>query len=70
MANIITGFRILFSVALFFVPLFLTFFYILYLSAGFTDMIDDTVARITGKASDIGSKFDSIADLILVFVLL
>lgn len=32
-------------------------------------MIDGTVARITGKASDFGSKFDSIADLILVFVL-
>lgn len=61
MANIITGFRILFSVALFFVLPFSTFFYIIYLSADFTDMIDGTVARITGKASDIGSKFDSIA---------
>ncbi|MBP5156347.1 MAG: CDP-alcohol phosphatidyltransferase family protein [Treponema sp.] len=70
MANIITGIRILCSVALLAVPAFSVSFYALYLTAGFSDMIDGTVARKTGKASEFGSKFDSIADFVFVAVCL
>ena len=70
MANIITGSRILFSIALLFFPTFSPVFYALYLAAGITDMIDGTVARKTGKASEFGAKLDSIADIIFVFVCL
>ena len=70
MANIITGSRILFSIALLFFPNFSPAFYVLYLAAGITDMIDGTVARKTGKASEFGARLDSIADIIFVFVCL
>ena len=70
MANIITGSRILFSFALLFFPTFSPAFYALYLAAGITDMIDGTVARKTGKASEFGAKLDSIADIIFVVVCL
>ena len=70
MANIITGIRILCSIALLAVPACSAFFYALYLTAGVSDMIDGTVARKTGKASEFGSQFDSTADLIFVTVCL
>ncbi len=70
MANIITGIRILCSIALLAVPPFSVPFCALYLTAGFSDMIDGTVARKTGKASEFGSKFDSIADFVFVAVCL
>lgn len=70
MANIITGIRILCSIALLAVPACSAFFYALYLTAGVSDMIDGTVARKTGKASEFGSQFDSTADLIFVIVCL
>ena len=44
MANIITGCRILCSIFLLFVPVLSPIFYFLYLVAGFTDMIDGTIA--------------------------
>ena len=44
MANIITGCRILCSIFLLFVPVLYPIFYFLYLVAGFTDMIDGTIA--------------------------
>ena len=70
MANIITGSRILFSIALLFFPTFSPAFYVLYLAAGITDMIDGTVARKTGKASEFGARLDSIADIVFVLVCL
>ena len=70
MANILTGSRILFSIALLFFPTFSPAFYALYLAAGITDMIDGTVARKTGKASEFGAKLDSIADIVFVLVCL
>lgn len=70
MANIITGSRILFSIALLFFPTFSPAFYALYLAAGITDMIDGTVARKTGKVSKFGAKLDSIADIVFVLVCL
>ena len=66
MANIITSSRILCSIVLLFFPAFSPWFYVLYLINGFTDMIDGTVARKTGSASEFGSKLDTVADFIFV----
>jgi CDP-diacylglycerol--glycerol-3-phosphate 3-phosphatidyltransferase len=66
MANIITAFRILFSIALLFVSPFSKLFYALYITAGLSDMLDGPVARKTGTTSDFGSKLDSISDIIFV----
>ena len=44
MANIITGIRILCSIALLFVTPLSKNFYILYLAAGLSDMLDGPVA--------------------------
>ncbi|MGN0329410.1 MAG: CDP-alcohol phosphatidyltransferase family protein [Lachnospira sp.] len=68
MANIITGCRILCSILLLFVPPFSTIFYILYLVAGFTDMIDGTIARKTNTANEFGSRLDTIADIVFVMI--
>ncbi len=70
MADIITGIRIICSIALLFFPALSPAFYTLYIIAGVSDMIDGTVARKTGTASDLGSKLDSFADLIMVAVCL
>ena len=70
MANIITGVRILCSIALLFSPVFSPVFYTLYIVAGISDMIDGTVARKTGTVSKFGSKLDTAADLILVIACL
>ena len=70
MANMITGIRILCSIALLFSPVFSPVFYILYIVSGLSDMIDGTVARKTGTVSESGSKLDTAADLVLVIVCL
>ncbi|MBR0139709.1 MAG: CDP-alcohol phosphatidyltransferase family protein [Firmicutes bacterium] len=70
MADIITGFRIVCSIALLFFPVFSPLFYTLYIAAGVSDMIDGTVARKTGTVSEFGSVFDTAADLIFVAVCL
>ena len=66
LANILTGFRILGSVLLLFVPVFSGVFYSAYLLCGFTDMIDGTIARMTGSASRFGEKLDTAADIVFV----
>ncbi|MBR4622406.1 MAG: CDP-alcohol phosphatidyltransferase family protein [Ruminococcus sp.] len=66
MANIITLVRVVCSIAFLFCRAFSIPFYVLYITAGFTDMIDGTVARKTDTASEFGSKFDTAADLIFV----
>ncbi|MBO6100820.1 MAG: CDP-alcohol phosphatidyltransferase family protein [Spirochaetaceae bacterium] len=68
MANIITSLRILISVALLFCPTFSPVFYVFYLSAGFSDMIDGTVARRTNTASEFGAKLDTAADFVFAAV--
>ena len=64
MANIITGIRILISAALLFFPAFSPAFYVLYLTGGFSDMIDGAVARKTGTVSRFGAKLDTFADIV------
>lgn len=70
MANIITSSRIIFSIALLFCPALSPIFLVLYLLAGFTDMIDGTVARKTETVSEFGSKLDTVADLVFVIICL
>ena len=66
LANFITGYRIILSLIMVFVPSFSKAFYLVYLSAGFTDMIDGTVARRLGTASEFGAKLDTVADMFFV----
>ena len=68
MANIITGFRVLISIALLFCPVFSPVFYTLYLIAGVSDMIDGTIARRTNTVSGFGARFDTAADFVFVVV--
>ena len=68
MANIITGLRIVISAVLLFCPAFSPVFYVLYLSAGFSDMIDGTVARKTNTADEFGAKLDTAADFVFAAV--
>ena len=70
MANIITGFRVLISIALLFCPVFSPVFYMLYLIAGLSDMIDGTIARRTNTVSEFGARFDTAADFVFVVVCL
>ena len=70
LANYITFFRILCSVALLFFPAFSTAFYALYITAGVSDMIDGWVARRTLTTSELGAKLDTIADIVFVVVCL
>ena len=69
-ANLVTGLRILVSLALLFCPVFSPIFYALYLIAGLSDMADGFIARKTNSVSEFGSKFDSIADFVFVVVCL
>ena len=70
MANIITGFRVLISIALLFCPVFSPVFYILYLTGGLSDMIDGTIARRMNTVSEFGARFDTAADFVFVTVCL
>ena len=69
-ANIITGFRILCSIALLFCSPFSPPFYALYLVAGLTDMIDGLIARKTNTVSAFGARLDTTADFALAAVCL
>ena len=70
LANCITAIRILCSIALLFFPAFSTGFYVLYITAGISDMVDGWVARRTHTASELGAKLDTIADIVFVVICL
>ena len=70
LANSITVFRILCSIALLFFPAFSTAFYALYITTGISDMVDGWVARQTHTASELGAKLDTIADVVFVIACL
>lgn len=70
MANIITGIRIVFSIALLFFPALSPGFFAFYIAGGISDMIDGAVARRTETVSEFGSKLDTIADIVFVAVCL
>ncbi len=68
MANLITTIRILCSIALLFCAALSPWFYVLYITAGVSDMVDGWVARKTNTVSEFGSKLDTVADIIFVVV--
>ena len=70
MANIITGIRVVFSIALLFFPALSPAFFVLYAAGGLSDMIDGAVARKTGTVSGFGSRLDMFADIVFAAVCL
>lgn len=68
MANYITGGRIILSLAMLLCPVFSKAFYILYLLAGLSDMIDGSIARRCGTQSACGARFDTAADIVFAAV--
>ena len=66
MANLVTTIRILCSVALLFCAALSPWFYVLYITAGVSDMVDGWVARKTNTVSEFGSKLDTVADILFV----
>ena len=70
LANGITIIRIFSSIALLFCPVFSLAFYVLYITAGVSDMVDGWVARRTHTTSELGSKLDTIADIVFVIACL
>ena len=63
MANIVTSCRILGSVLLLFFPTFSLEFYSIYITCGFSDMIDGVIARKTNNTSEIGAKIDTVVSV-------
>ena len=70
MANTITFFRIAASIVLLFCPVFSPAFYVFYIAAGLSDMLDGFAARKTDTVSKLGARLDTIADFVLVVVCL
>ena len=70
MANTISLFRIAAGIVLLFCPAFSPAFYVFYIAAGLSDMLDGFVARKTDTVSKLGAKLDTIADFVLVVVCL
>jgi CDP-diacylglycerol--glycerol-3-phosphate 3-phosphatidyltransferase len=68
--NFITGLRILGTAALLFVESLSLPYFIIYVLAGITDVLDGMIARLTKTTSALGSLLDSIADLFFYTVLL
>lgn len=68
MANAITCIRIICSIVLLFCPAFSVSFYVLYILAGITDVLDGMVARRLEYVSEFGSRLDTIADFIFCLV--
>ena len=69
-ANLITSCRIILSLIMLPLPVFSTEFYVCYLLAGVTDMLDGTIARKLGTDSEFGEKLDTFADIIFVVIAL
>ncbi|MBR3277051.1 MAG: CDP-alcohol phosphatidyltransferase family protein [Eubacterium sp.] len=70
MANAITVFRIAAGIVLLFCPAFSPAFYVFYIAAGVSDMLDGFVARKTDTVSLLGARLDTIADFVFVVVCL
>ena len=70
MANIITSIRFFCAVALLFFPAFSTPFYVFYLAAGLSDILDGPIARKTNSVSEFGNMLDTTADILLITVIL
>ena len=67
-ANYISVSRAIMSIILFVTETFSITFHIIYIYCGISDMLDGFVARKSKNTSKIGSRLDSIADIIFVIV--
>ena len=70
MANTITFSRIAACIVLLLCPVFSPAFYVFYIMAGVSDMLDGFVARKTNSSSRFGARLDTIADFVFVVVCL
>lgn len=68
--NLLTGVRMLGTVILACLPLLSVPFFVLYAFCGITDVADGVIARKTGRVSDFGARFDSVADIFFYAVML
>lgn len=68
LANAITFARIMMVMALLFVEPLSKVFYGVYLACGISDVLDGYFARKNGTVSNLGGKLDSVADLLMTFV--
>ena len=68
--NIITLFRIVATISLFFFDIFTLPFYIIYTLGGFSDVLDGTLARKWNVQSERGAALDTVADLFFYAVLI
>lgn len=68
LANVLSGLRIMLSVALLAPPALSPTFLAIYGTCGLTDMLDGLIARWTKTESEFGAKLDSAADLTLTVV--
>lgn len=69
-ANYISISRIFFALSLTFAKPFSISFAAIYLICGVSDILDGYIARKTNTTSKLGARLDSIADLIMVVVLI
>lgn len=68
--NYISFSRMIFSLSMIFVKPLSIVFYAIYIICGFSDIMDGFIARKTGISSKLGEKLDTMADMIMVGVLL
>jgi CDP-diacylglycerol--glycerol-3-phosphate 3-phosphatidyltransferase len=68
--NCISISRIIFSLILIYIKPLSLDFYAIYIICGFSDIIDGFIARITDTTSSLGAKLDSMADIMMIGVLL
>ena len=66
----ITGIRIVCSLALIFCPVFSEWFYVFYMLGGVSDVLDGIAARHFGKETRFGAQFDSIADILFIVIVI
>ena len=70
MANAVTFFRMAAGIVLLFCPVFSPAFYVFYIAAGLSDMLDGFAARRTNTVSRLGARLDTMADFVFVVVCL
>ena len=68
--NYLSVSRILLALTLFVIRPLSTSFYVVYVLCGISDMLDGFIARKFHAASNLGARLDSIADFVMLVVLL
>lgn len=68
--NLLSLARIILSLFLIFLYPMKLYFLLVYIFCGITDILDGFIARKINATSELGSKLDSFADMIIIFVIL